>query len=156
MQFKKTSRKDDLISLSYLIMFLLNSFELPGFPEEFYEYDQHTGEDLFEYLQKMKQYKQTMDPKSMLKKLAGFFPGKEFTPTQKDNIKLAERKIKEYLYKFVSRVNGLKFEEEPNYPKLHRLLQQCYQVCVDFKDADDGKKVIRWNGVSETSTQDDI
>ena len=39
MNFKRTSRSDDLISLSYIIMFLLNQFELPGFPEEFYEYD---------------------------------------------------------------------------------------------------------------------
>ena len=32
MDFFKTSRRDDLISLSYIMLFLLNQFEIPGFP----------------------------------------------------------------------------------------------------------------------------
>jgi serine/threonine protein kinase len=34
MEFKVTSRKDDLISLIYMLLFILNDFALPGITDE--------------------------------------------------------------------------------------------------------------------------
>ena len=58
LRFNKTSRKDDLVSLSYILLFLLNDFELPKFPQHFYEYEQNPHkENMLTYLKEMKAYK---------------------------------------------------------------------------------------------------
>ena len=34
MEFKYTSRKDDMVSLCYMMLYLLNDLNLPGFKED--------------------------------------------------------------------------------------------------------------------------
>ena len=46
MRFITTSRQDDLISLSYLMLMLLNKFTWPGLDNKF-EYDLLSDQDLF-------------------------------------------------------------------------------------------------------------
>ena len=76
MNFHRTSRRDDMISLTYLLIFLLNSFEFPLFPEEFYTYNE-ANVDMFQYLQKMKAYKQKVNLKEMLRCMQYMFPRKK-------------------------------------------------------------------------------
>ena len=38
----RTSRKDDMISLTYLLLYLLNNNELPLMPESFYKIEKNS------------------------------------------------------------------------------------------------------------------
>ena len=46
LEFKRTTRRDDLISLTYLMLFLLNNCEFPCLPPEFYK--SKKNEQIFE------------------------------------------------------------------------------------------------------------
>jgi hypothetical protein len=82
MNFFRTSRRDDLISMCYIILFLLNKFEIPGFPQEFYEYEQNSAEDMFNYLKKMKRFKESVPITEMPGKIKSIFEVKpEYSET---------------------------------------------------------------------------
>jgi hypothetical protein len=55
LEFKRTTRRDDLISLSYLMLFLLNNCEFPCLPNEFYK--TRKNEQVFEKFNMMKKFK---------------------------------------------------------------------------------------------------
>lgn len=50
LNFCKTSRRDDMVSLGYLLMYLLNNNEMPLMPTSFYEM---TGADIIKRYKKM-------------------------------------------------------------------------------------------------------
>lgn len=62
LEFRPTSRKDDLTSLSYLLLFLFNNCILPKFDKDFYE-----GKNVIENFNKMKLFKTTVSFRKMIK-----------------------------------------------------------------------------------------
>jgi len=54
LNFCKTSRRDDMISLGYLLMYLLNNNEMPMMPSSFYDM---TSQDIIKRYKKMHQFK---------------------------------------------------------------------------------------------------
>ena len=55
MDFKKTSRADDMISATYFLLTLLNNNELPCIGEKWTDYDQSTSmREKFHFLQNLK------------------------------------------------------------------------------------------------------
>ena len=67
LDFKRTTRRDDLISLSYLLLFLLNNCEFPCLPSEFYKSKKH--EQVFEKFNMMKKFKKETPLAQMIKNL---------------------------------------------------------------------------------------
>lgn len=67
LEFKRTTRRDDLISISYLLLFLLNNCEFPCLPNEFYKSRKH--EQVFEKFNMMKKFKKETPLSQMIKNL---------------------------------------------------------------------------------------
>jgi hypothetical protein len=67
LEFKRTTRRDDLISLTYLMLFLLNNCEFPCLPPEFYK--SKKNESIFEKFNMMKKFKMKTPISKMIKNL---------------------------------------------------------------------------------------
>ena len=128
LEFKRTTRRDDLISLSYLLLFLLNNCEFPCLPNEFYK--QKKNEQVFEKFNMMKKFKKETALSQMIKSLRPITHKKptQLTLTEKSVNQSFQKQLESLLNKFVSRIEALKFDEKPNYIKLSNILIQCQQV----------------------------
>ena len=71
MNFSLTSRRDDLISIGYILLFLLNNLQLPLLPLEFVKPKDYHRNTL-EVLNNVKSYKETQSMATMLRSMPIF------------------------------------------------------------------------------------
>lgn len=134
LNFKVTSRKDDMISLTYLLMFLLNDNEMPLQPDSKVMKKQH---QLIKRYKLMIQYKTKVSLATMVNAIQ-FFP--KIQPANVSHVKTHEiseieelqNLFRDSIIQFVQTVEILNFTEKPNYNYLRELLIQCQQTKLEI------------------------
>ena len=123
MNFGATSRKDDLISLFYMLIFLLNdgSLWVGSDPTT----DKQTVEQLFPAIHKWKR-------EHDLPMIADLLREKMVIPTSKSIREDQEQHINNfhrYLSLFAREISKIEFSEKPSYTKIKAYLAECKKAC---------------------------
>lgn len=109
------------------MLFLLNNCEFPCLPPEFYITNKN--EQIFEKFNMMKKFKMQTPITKMIKNLKlNQYKSDNLSPTENSVRASFGQQIEVLLNKFVSVVEALSFNEEPDYAKLAEILKQCHEV----------------------------
>jgi hypothetical protein len=112
LNFRHTSRRDDILSLFYLTIYLLNKQTYPVQNEDLYIKTTHNA-DLQYIMKQMKGYKTAVSPVEMAKRIKAFLP--TIDSTKEKNRLLMESMIKVLLSKYASHATSLHYEQKPDY-----------------------------------------
>ena len=130
-----TSRKDDLISLTYMMFFLLNENKLPLQDDKFFEkLEKFDGDPqkTFQFLLKFKKKCSLFDLSQHIE-----FPwlNKDIKSLSKEaNIKLTSEELFSSLGQFSKEIMNLGFDEKPNYSKLKNILTDTRAITARIKN----------------------
>lgn len=118
LNFHATSRKDDLYSVMYLLIFLLNDNELPEL-QKFLDAKNVDPADQANLYRGIKQYKELYTLSNMLNRT-------KFDQNNKENDTIIRGKVQ----KLVSYVEGLKFEDRPDYEAMKTIITKCQNLTM--------------------------
>ena len=117
MNFMRTSRRDDIISVFYLMMYLINGSSFPGL-------DIQEDTKVNEQFEQVKVYKKKNSPTMMAEGLN--------MPCFEDTEHIM---IQEKLFKLAVMTEGIQFKDKPSYSYFKEKLSKCLIICKDQQAA---------------------